>query len=114
MVMEVYLLFWIACFFIVHEHWCLKDNTMFEMSLHFTRDKGGLAVCWVENDFRLVKAGGSDITMNYGTDYGIVKGSDRNNTKKGSASVIVRGLGSYGGSKTVRFSIKAKGFWWWE
>lgn len=70
----------------------------------------GQEVTLGKEDFRQVKVGGSDITMNYGTDYEIVKGSYRNNTKKGTASVIVRGLGSYGGSKTVRFSIKSKGF----
>lgn len=61
----------------------------------------------MENDFRLVKAGGSDITMNYGTDYGIVKGSYRNNTKKGSASVIVR-LTETGRKRAGQFSLGMK------
>lgn len=38
-----------------------------------------------------------------------------NNVKKGNASVTIRGQGNYGGTKTVRFAIGAKGFsWWWN
>ncbi len=47
--------------------------------------------------------------------YRIVQGSYRNNVKKGTASVTIRGVDNYGGTKTVKFSIKAKGFlWWWR
>lgn len=47
--------------------------------------------------------------------YQIIPGSYRNNVKKGSASVTIRGLGNYGGTKTVKFTIRAKGFlWWWK
>ncbi|MCM1268631.1 MAG: BspA family leucine-rich repeat surface protein [Bacteroidales bacterium] len=44
-------------------------------------------------------------------DYEIV--SYANNIKKGNASVTLAGKGNYGGTKTVKFKIKAKGFWWW-
>lgn len=45
----------------------------------------------------------------------IVPGSYRNNTNKGKASLQIRGLGNYGGVKTVEFKITAKGFrWWWR
>lgn len=45
----------------------------------------------------------------------IVEGSYRNNIKKGTASVAIRGLNDYGGIRTVKFSIGAKGFlWWWR
>ena len=48
-------------------------------------------------------------------DYEIVEGSYKNNIKKGTASVTIRGVGNYGGSKTVKFTIKPKGFlWWWR
>lgn len=47
--------------------------------------------------------------------YQIIPGSYRNNVKKGTASVTIRGLGNYGGTKTVKFTIRAKGFlWWWK
>lgn len=47
--------------------------------------------------------GGKPLT--YGTDYTIVEGSYRNNIKKGTASVVVKGLGDYGGEKTLKFKI---------
>lgn len=47
--------------------------------------------------------------------YEIVAGSYKNNVKKGTASVTIRGVDNYGGTKTVKFTIKAKGFlWWWR
>ena len=46
-------------------------------------------------------------------DYEIVSYS--NNVKKGTATVIIRGVGNYGGSKKITFKIKSKkvGFLWW-
>ncbi|MBP5383727.1 MAG: leucine-rich repeat domain-containing protein [Lachnospiraceae bacterium] len=39
----------------------------------------------------------------------------QNNINKGKATVIVKGTGNYGGSKTITFTIGAKGlFWWWN
>lgn len=47
--------------------------------------------------------------------YEIVPDSYKNNIKKGTASVTIQGVDNYGGTKTVKFSIKAKGFlWWWR
>lgn len=43
-------------------------------------------------------------------EYEIVEGSYSNNTNKGTAKVTIHGLGSYGGTKTVSFKIKGKGF----
>lgn len=46
-------------------------------------------------------------------DYDIVLCTD--NVKKGKASVTLKGKGNYGGTKTVKFTIGAKGFlWWWR
>ncbi len=46
-------------------------------------------------------------------DYDIVQYAD--NVKKGKASVTIKGNGNYGGTKTVKFNIGAKGFlWWWK
>lgn len=47
--------------------------------------------------------------------YEIVPDSYKNNVKKGTASVMIRGADNYGGIKTVKFTIRAKGFlWWWR
>ena len=52
-------------------------------------------------------------TLAADTDYEIV--SYANNVNKGSASVALRGIGDCGGTKTVKFTIKGKGFlWWWR
>ena len=54
-------------------------------------------------------------TLAFGEEYEIVPGSYRNNTKKGTASVTIRGVGKYGGEKTVKFKITAKKFvWFWR
>ena len=38
-----------------------------------------------------------------------------NNLNKGKATVVVRGTGDWGGTKTITFTIGAKGFlWWWR
>lgn len=48
-------------------------------------------------------------------DYEIEEDSYTNNVKKGNASVTIRGVGNYGGRKTVKFKIKAKSMlWWWR
>ena len=51
--------------------------------------------------------------LEYGKDFEIVEGSYRNNLKKGTASVTLRGLGEYGGTKTIKFKIGVRGFFWW-
>ena len=53
-------------------------------------------------------------TLKAGTDYEIVEGSYKNNLKKGTASVTIRGTGNYGGTKVVKFTIKSKTFKWWK
>lgn len=61
----------------------------------------------------------SDITVTVGgnklaaSDFEIV--SCTNNVKKGKASITIKGMRNYGGTKTVKFTIKSKGFsWWWR
>ena len=54
----------------------------------------------------------SGVTLNP-EDYEIIQYAD--NVKKGTASVTIKGTGNYGGVKTVKFTIGAKGFlWWWR
>lgn len=61
----------------------------------------------------------SDLTVQYGTtllecsDYEIV--SYQNNVKAGTATVVLQGMGDYGGTKTVKFRIRKKSLlWWWK
>lgn len=53
-----------------------------------------------------VKAGKTELT--YGKDYEILEDSYVNNIRKGTASVKIRGINNYGGTKTVKFKIQAK------
>lgn len=49
------------------------------------------------------------IKLNEGTDYVLEYGT---NIKKGSGTVVLKGIGSYGGSKTVKFLILSKRVIW--
>ncbi len=46
-------------------------------------------------------------------DYEIDTATYKNNLKKGKATVVIRGKGDFGGTKTVSFTIGAKGIIWW-
>ena len=54
-----------------------------------------------------VKINGTEITLD-SENYEIVEGSYKNNTKKGNASVMLRGAGEYGGYKSAVFKIESK------
>lgn len=47
-----------------------------------------------------------------GEDYEILNESYVNHIKKGRAKVTLRGLGNYGGEKTITYNIGAKSLWW--
>ncbi len=66
-----------------------------------------------------IEPNASDLTVKIsgktlGSDcYEIVKCD--NNVNKGKAFITIKGVGDYGGVKTVPFKIKGKGFlWWWK
>ena len=64
-------------------------------------------------DFIVAKMGKD--TLVYGEDFEIVEGSYKNNVKKGTASVTIKGKGNYGGEKNVKFKIVAKEIiWFWR
>ena len=54
----------------------------------------------------LMESGGSSSTLEPGRDF-VISGY-RNNVKKGTAKVILRGIGAYGGTKTLSFKIVQK------
>ncbi|MCR5590382.1 MAG: hypothetical protein K6F73_02510 [Lachnospiraceae bacterium] len=60
------------------------------------------------------KAGAAPKNLTEGADFEIVKDSYEKNTNKGTASVIVKGIGEYGGTKKVTFNIKTKNVSWWK
>ena len=58
----------------------------------------------------VVKIGKTVLTTD---DYEIISYS--NNVKKGTATLMIKGIGNYGGTKTVKFTIQAKKFvWYWD
>lgn len=64
-------------------------------------------------DSLTVKIG--NVKLVEGQDYEIVTQSYKNNVQKGTASVTIRGIGNYGGEKTVSFKIVSRQFiWFWE
>jgi len=72
----------------------------------------GSAITLSSSDFSLTM--GKE-NLVYGKDFEIVEGSYKNNVKKGTASVTIRGLGNYGGEKTLKFKVTGKRFvWFWN
>lgn len=74
-------------------------------------------------DGRPVKLTGGDLTLTVsgvaeplicGTDYEILESTYQNNIRKGTAKVTLRGIGNYGGEKTITYTIGAKTLWWWK
>ncbi|MDE7359368.1 MAG: Ig-like domain-containing protein [Lachnospiraceae bacterium] len=60
-----------------------------------------------------VTVSGTEEPLVYGKDYVIENESYVNHTTKGKAKVTLRGIGSYGGEKTITYTIGAKKLWWW-
>lgn len=69
----------------------------------------GNEVCLTKEDLQVTPKGESQATGSYE----ILTDTYNNNTKKGTASVQIRGTGDYGGIVTVKYKIKAKTFKWW-
>lgn len=66
----------------------------------------GKEISLTKEDFTKIKIGAADLTL--GTDYVIVEDSYTNNIQKGKASVIIKGIGNYGGTKKVTFKITSR------
>lgn len=63
----------------------------------------------ISKDDLIVKIGNEELKA---SDYTIVSYS--NNLKKGTATVTIQGIGEYGGTKTIKFSIRPKTVSWKE
>lgn len=74
----------------------------------------GKAITLKDTDFtQVVLKDGTKLTV--GEDFEIVEGSYVNNVKKGTASVTIKGIGNYGGTKKVTFIITSRTMkWWWN
>lgn len=69
----------------------------------------GEAISLAPDQMKVTMGSGRNLsTLNTGQEYEIV--GYRNNVKKGTATVTIKGIGNYGGTKTVKFKIAAKGF----
>lgn len=57
----------------------------------------------------------NDKELVYGKDYMIDAATYANNTKKGKASVVLKGIGeNYSGEKKINFTIASKAILWWK
>ena len=66
----------------------------------------GYEIRLTEEDFTKIKIGSDNLTL--GTDFVIVENSYTNNIQKGKASVTIKGIGNYGGTKKVTFKITTR------
>ncbi len=71
----------------------------------------GRPVTLTAEDLTLTVSGAAQ-PLEYGKDYRIEEDSYVNHKTKGKAKVTLRGLGNYGGEKTITYSIGAKNLWW--
>ena len=73
----------------------------------------GKEITLSKEDFAKMRVGKDDLTL--GETFEIVEGSYRNNINKGTASVTIKGIGNYGGTKKVTFKITSRTMaWWWN
>ena len=73
----------------------------------------GKEITITDKDFTKIKVG--DTKLKLGTHYEIVEDSYENNINKGTASVTIKGIGNYGGTKKVTFKITSRPMaWWWN
>lgn len=72
----------------------------------------GKAITVTEEDFSKIKVG--DTALKLGKHYEIT-GDYTDNINKGTAKVTIKGIGNYGGTKTVTFKITSRPMaWWWN
>lgn len=73
----------------------------------------GKEIMVTADDFTTIKVG--DTTLEKGTHFEILDDSYANNVNKGTASVTIKGIGNYGGTKRVTFKITSRTMaWWWN
>ena len=71
-----------------------------------TKSYTGTPIIFTAENADELKVTLNGITLKMGTDYEIV--SYANNTNKGTATAVIKGIGSYSGTRTFKFKISAK------
>lgn len=75
----------------------------------------GAAICPTAGDIKVsVGPKNNKTLLKAGIDYEVVAGSYTNNINKGTASVTIRGLGDYYGTKVVKYKIVVNKIQWWN
>lgn len=72
----------------------------------------GRPVTLTADDLTVTVSGAAEPLV-LGRDYIIKEETYINHTKKGKAKVTLRGIGNYGGEKTITYTIGAKTLFWW-
>ncbi|MBQ6888283.1 MAG: carbohydrate binding domain-containing protein [Lachnospiraceae bacterium] len=77
-----------------------------------TKPYTGKAITLTAEDFTTIKVG--DTKLKEGVHYEIVEDSYENNINKGTASVTIKGIGNYAGTKKVTFKITSRAMAWFQ
>ena len=87
------------------------DFTKVKVKVSAKSYQDGRPVLLTAEDLTLTVKGVEDpLILN--EDYMIEEKTYVNHTKKGKAKVTLKGIGNYGGEKTITYTIGAKKLWW--
>ncbi|MDE6737902.1 MAG: Ig-like domain-containing protein [Lachnospiraceae bacterium] len=75
--------------------------------------RNGRAITLTPEDLKITVSGNPNELV-YGVDYVIDEDTYTNHTNKGKATVIIRGIGNYGGEKKITYTIGSKTLVWWR
>lgn len=75
--------------------------------------RNGQAIMLTPEDLKITVSGNSE-PLQYGVDYVIDESTYANHRNKGKASVMIRGIGNYGGEKKITYTIGSKTLVWWK
>ncbi|MDE7132906.1 MAG: Ig-like domain-containing protein, partial [Lachnospiraceae bacterium] len=75
--------------------------------------RNGRAITLTPEDLKIAVSGNPEELV-CGVDYVIDEDTYTNHTNKGKATVIIRGIGNYGGEKKITYTIGSKTLVWWR
>ena len=102
-------------FYIVGSYRISKTNMSTVTASIDDQTYSGAAICPTAGDIKVsVGPKNNKILLKAGIDYEVVAGSYTNNINKGTASVTIRGLGDYYGTKVVKYKIGVNKILWWN
>ena len=88
------------------------DFTKAKVKVETKKYQDGRPVTLTADDLTVTVSGAAEPLV-LGRDYIIKEETYINHTKKGKAKVTLRGIGNYGGEKTITYTIGAKTLLWW-